>query len=1065
MSDALRPLLLGLGLIALVSGLLLYGDLPNRNRHLARPKAVATSPTPTATQTQAPTVSPQTEPIPVALMQAVATPLMDDALRGLVRALDERGYRDGGRIRFSRFNADGSADTANSIGTMMVGGSYKLLLTFTTTSMQVLYRTNRQTQLPHVFGVVSDPSASNVGVKKLPASGADKPAWMAGLGSMQPVEAIFRAAKKLNPDLKSVGVVWNNAEINSELTVLVARKICAELGITLVEATVQGTSEVGQAADSLAARSVQAIWTGGDALVASAMPALTSSAARNGIPVFSNVSGNAFQGSMFDLGADFEEVGYAMGQVAADVLDGKSTADMTIKNYMPERIIINYKAWAAIRDRDAWKFPDDFVKSASIVIREDGTREDRKVAAKGPALPAIQKPAPSAATTAPVQPRETEAARVARLRPAKPPGAPLAQKWKLKVVTLVEAPSIDQTYQGMLQGLKDAGLVEGRDYEVSLASAQGDMSTLSNLIDVAQQQGDMVMTITTPALQTALQRVTTKPVIFALALDPLLVGDKGTHTQHRENVAGIYDRSPFEAMVKLLKELKPGLKKVGTLFAPGEVNSLNFREEFGKAAQSGGLELVVEPSTAPNEVPLAATTLLGKGPEFVVQINDNLHDATFAAIANAARRESKPLMSFATGFIKAGAVLSLANDHFQAGWDASQLAARVMRGESPASMPYVGVSNTLLAINLNTAKEVGLSIPAEILARADEVVGDVPAAATTAPAPAPAPATTSAPPAADSAPLKTGPPTLGPGGRPWRIFIMNYNDTLPAEETTHGFVEGMKKAGWEEGKHFTWRMASGHGDLATVAALVDQAIKEDSDLIVPISTPSLQTALKKWPENLPIVFGYIGNPMYAGAGKSYTDHKPNVTGLSSVSAFKEMCAVLNEHFPHIKRIGTLFTPGEINSVYYADELEAAGKQYGIHVERVGVNAAQEIVDGTNILCSRGIDAIVQISDNLISAGFKGVAKAAKVNKMPIFSFQSGQVKDGAVLAYSRDFHDGGVEMAAIATRILSGTSPADIPFANIRRTRVIIDLKNAAEEGITIPEALLRKADEVRNKP
>ena len=145
------------------------------------------------------------------------------------------------------------------------------------------------------------------------------------------------------------------------------------------------------------------------------------------------------------------------------------------------------------------------------------------------------------------------------------------KKWRIHLIQLVAAPAIDETREGIMAGLKEAGLVEGRDCEVHVGDAQGDMPTLSALVDAAlTQQADMVYTITTPALQVAMQKVHDRPVLFALALDPLLVGDQGTHEKHRPNVAGVYDRSPFEGMMKILRECLPNAHVIGTLYAPSE---------------------------------------------------------------------------------------------------------------------------------------------------------------------------------------------------------------------------------------------------------------------------------------------------------------------------------------------------------------------------------------------------------------------------------------------------------------------------------------------------------------
>src|SRR5258708_38803439 len=91
---------------------------------------------------------------------------------------------------------------------------------------------------------------------------AVRPPYMTGYGALQPVAALFRLAREAKPDLKRVGVVWNPSEPNSEASTVMARAICKELGIELVEVTVDSSAGVSEAANAVLARSVQAIWAG-----------------------------------------------------------------------------------------------------------------------------------------------------------------------------------------------------------------------------------------------------------------------------------------------------------------------------------------------------------------------------------------------------------------------------------------------------------------------------------------------------------------------------------------------------------------------------------------------------------------------------------------------------------------------------------------------------------------------------------------------------------------------------------------------------------------------------------
>ena len=172
-------------------------------------------------------------------------------------------------------------------------------------------------------------------------------------------------------------------------------------------------------------------------------------------------------------------------------------------------------------------------------------------------------------------------------------------------------------------------------------------------------------------------------------------------------------------------------------------------------------------------------------------------------------------------------------------------------------------------------------------------------------------------------------------------------------------------------------------------------------------------------------------------------------------------AILKRCLPNARRLGTLYTPSEINSEFYKGQLEELTKKNGMTLETVGVSASGEVADAALALCSRGLDVVCQLSDNLTGASFTSIAEAAKRYRLPLVAFAQGQAQKGAFMTVSRDFYDGGVESALIVARVLRGEDPATIPFKFVTRTRYIYNVKRAAELGITIPADLLAKADEV----
>jgi ABC-type uncharacterized transport system substrate-binding protein len=657
MGKAIRRLSFGIVLIILISGILLVSDW-NRG-HMAKHKVPR-----------------------VAVFQYSSRPLLDESVTGVIEGLKGRGFIQGQTIQVEQFNSQNDLPTANSIARAIVDGGYDLAITVSTPCLQAMASANRAGKVMHVFGVVTDPFASGVGLNR--DRPLEHPRYMVGNGSFQPVRGALLYAKRSYPALRRIGTVWNPAEACSEACVRVARSTCKEIGVELLEAQAESSTAVGEATSSLLARGVEAIFIGGDNTVEMAMNTIVKLADEGRVPVIACAPGHADAGALIGLGADYVEVGRAEGRLAADLLSGRDPATVPIGNLTPNKLGLNLSVLRRLQAK--WEIPPDILESAAIVIDEKGQRTEK-----------------------------------ARTPPAGPqPAAALPTKWRIHLAELVNAPAIDETEQGIRKGLKEAGLVEGRDYELKVGNAQGDLPTLSALIDAAvTAQADMVYTITTPALQVAMQKIQDRPVLFALALDPLLIGDRGTHEKHRANVAGVYDRSPFEEMMKILVACLPTARAIGTLYAPSESNSVNFRNELQKAARAAGLRLVALPSNSPSEAVDAAVALTQRGIDAICQINDNLHAAAFPTIVAAARQARLPIFSFSSGQAAQGAAVVLSNDHFDGGRESALIAARVMRGESPASFPYQGIAKTRLLVNRQAAEAVGLRIPECVARRAE----------------------------------------------------------------------------------------------------------------------------------------------------------------------------------------------------------------------------------------------------------------------------------------------------------------------------------------------------------
>jgi ABC-type uncharacterized transport system substrate-binding protein len=690
MLASLKRLSLGLLLIAGASALLLISDLRSR----AKP----------ATGGGAPTSAPVPAPgrnVRVALLQHASQLVLDQGRSGLLAALTERGWVKDQNLTLKYYNAEGDMPVAQTIAKEMAGGGYDLLLTISTVSLQAVANANKEGKTPHVFGLVSDPYGAGIGVNR--ENHLDHPAHLAGYGTMQPIALAFKTARAMNPALATVGVVWNAAESNSEAQVKLARQVCAELGIKLLESTVDNSAGVAEAANALVARGVDAIWMGGDVTVMTAVDSVIAAAKKGRIPAFTVIPPNAKRGALFDLGADYYEVGHLTGLLAADILDGRKPASVPIDNVMPEILTLNRQSLAGLKDK--WTISDAIAQRAQLVIDENGVEHAKTAAKTSPPALAVTTPAPKSPAAA---------------RPANP--NPSGKKWKIALVVYNESPPAEETLAGMKDAWKHSPLVEGRDYEIKLRSAQGDIASVSGIIDAALTDGaDIIVPLSTPPLQVAVQKVKNTPIVFSLVANPMIVGAGKSFTDHLPNVTGISVLAPVEAALDMVQKHFPGYKRLGSLYCPAEANSVDLKESLAAACKKRGLTLDVVAVNTSSELPDAALALASRPIDAILQLSDNLSSAGFSAIAKAARQAQKPLLSMNSTTVALGSAVSLGRDYHNGGEATTRLIERVIAGENPAQIPFELPPKIIYSASVANARAVGMTLPPALLKEVDKV--------------------------------------------------------------------------------------------------------------------------------------------------------------------------------------------------------------------------------------------------------------------------------------------------------------------------------------------------------
>ena len=304
----------------------------------------------------------------VAIFQFISHPVVGLCVEGVVDGLRSEGFVDDKTVRLRRYNSEGDFPTANSIARGIVDGDYDLVVTLTTPALQTMASANRDGHLIHVFGAVTDPFSAGVGIQA--EDPLDHPPHLAGIGTFEPVREVLTLAKKIYPELRRVGTIWNASEAGSAACVKLAREVCAELGCEFCEVTVENSAGVLEAAKAVVGRDLDVILVSGDNTVLSAFECVVRTATEAGLPVITTDTASAAKGALLNLGADPARVGRFTGTLAARILRGLEPADVPIENVIPECLTLGLQHLD--RFEPCWHVPAEVRARAVEIYDESG---------------------------------------------------------------------------------------------------------------------------------------------------------------------------------------------------------------------------------------------------------------------------------------------------------------------------------------------------------------------------------------------------------------------------------------------------------------------------------------------------------------------------------------------------------------------------------------------------------------------------------------------------------------------------------------------------------------------
>lgn len=293
-----------------------------------------------------------------------------------------------------------------------------------------------------------------------------------------------------------------------------------------------------------------------------------------------------------------------------------------------------------------------------------------------------------------------------------------AEAIRIGVIQYVGHPALDNAYKGFVDGLAEAGYVEGQNLTIDLQNAQGESAmapTIANTL--ANGDFDLYLAIATPAAQamaTATKEKQDKPVLITAVTDPADAGLVASNDAPGGNLTGTSDLTPVKEQMQLLTKLMPEAKTVGLLYTSSEANSIYQIEMAKKAAEELGLETIDFTVSNSNEVQQVVQSAVGKV-DALYTPTDNIIAQTMSTVSRVASEGKLPIIVGEVGMVSQGGLASYSVDYYELGKITAQMAVEILKdGKTPADMPIRYQEDFELIINEEVAAQLGITIPDDL---------------------------------------------------------------------------------------------------------------------------------------------------------------------------------------------------------------------------------------------------------------------------------------------------------------------------------------------------------------
>lgn len=300
-----------------------------------------------------------------------------------------------------------------------------------------------------------------------------------------------------------------------------------------------------------------------------------------------------------------------------------------------------------------------------------------------------------------------------------------------------------------------------------------------------------------------------------------------------------------------------------------------------------------------------------------------------------------------------------------------------------------------------------------------------------------------------------------------RVGLLQHASTMLLDEGTRGAVDGLAENGFVDGKTIVIDKFNAHGDISVGNSIAKEMVGARYDLLVTMSTLSLQAVANANRGGKTIqVFGLVADPFVAGVGISRENpskHPRNLVGFGSFLPVEDAFRIAREMFPGLKKVGVAWNPAEANSRAFVERAREVCKESNLELIEANVENSNSVLEAEESLVARGAEALWIGGDVTLNVAIDSVVSVARRAHIPVFSITPGKPDRGTLFDYGADFYQIGKETGKLASQILRGADPTQIPVKNVIPIWFIVNTR--ATKGLRqkwrIPDEILRRANVV----